>query len=99
MVIGWIYSRDLFDTSWKGLHEVLPIVIDEESRMFSCVLSMPQWRVVIGNLIDRSYRIRTYTPDAGDHGELFWSDFGALILTPMRILRPIILGYCRSCFW
>ena len=44
MVIGWICSRDLFETSWEGLHEVLPIFIAEESRMFTCVLSLPQWR-------------------------------------------------------
>ena len=43
MVIGWICSRDLFETSWEGLHEVLTIVIAEESRMFMCVLSLPQW--------------------------------------------------------
>ena len=43
MVIGWICSCDLFETSWEGLHEVLPIVIVEESRMFTCVLSLPQW--------------------------------------------------------
>ena len=28
----------------EGLHEVLPIVIAEESRMFTRVLSLPQWR-------------------------------------------------------
>ena len=67
MVIGWICSRDLFETSWEGLHEGLPIVIAEESRMFTCVLSLPQWRL----FRNRSCRIRTYTPDAGDHGELF----------------------------
>ena len=44
MVIGWICSRDLFKTSWEGLHKVLPIVIAEESRIFLCVLSLPQWR-------------------------------------------------------
>ena len=44
MVIGWICSRDLFETSWEGIHEVLPIVTAEESRMFTCVLSLPQWR-------------------------------------------------------
>ena len=44
MVIGWICSRYIFKTSWEGLHEVLPIVIAEESRMFTCVLSLPQWR-------------------------------------------------------
>ena len=57
MVIGWICSLDLFETSWEGLHDVLPIVIAEESRMF------------IVNL-NHSCRIRTYTPDVGDH-ELF----------------------------
>ena len=31
MVIGWICSRDLFETSWEGLHEVLPIVIPEKN--------------------------------------------------------------------
>ena len=35
MVIGWICSRDLFETSWEGSHELLPIVIAEESRMFT----------------------------------------------------------------
>ena len=44
MVIGWICSRDLFETSWEGLHEALPIVIAKERRMFTCVLSLPQWR-------------------------------------------------------
>ena len=75
MVIGWICSRDHFKTSWEGLHEVLPIVIAKESKLFSCVLSLPLSGVVIVTL-NRSYRIRTYTPDAGDHGELFWSGFG-----------------------
>ena len=36
MMIGWICSRDLCETSWEGLHEVLLIVIAEESRMFTC---------------------------------------------------------------
>ena len=44
MVIGWIRSRDLLETSWEGLYEVLPIVIAKKSRMFTCVLSLPQWR-------------------------------------------------------
>ena len=35
MVIGCICSRDLSETSWEDLHEVLPIVIAEESRMFT----------------------------------------------------------------
>ena len=35
MVIGWIFSRDLFETSWEGLHEVLPIIIADETRVFS----------------------------------------------------------------
>ena len=37
MVIGWICSRELFEISWESLHEVLPIVITEESRMFNYV--------------------------------------------------------------
>ena len=36
MVIGLTCSRDLFKTSWEGLHEVLPIVIAAKSRMFWC---------------------------------------------------------------
>ena len=44
MLIGWMCSRDLFETSWEGLHKVLLIVIAEESRMFTCVLSLSQWR-------------------------------------------------------
>ena len=44
MVIGWICSRDVFGTSWESLHEVLPILIAEERRMFTWVLSLPQWR-------------------------------------------------------
>ena len=43
MVIGWICSRDLLEKSWEGLHEVLPVVIGE-SRMFTCVLLLPQGR-------------------------------------------------------
>ena len=74
MVIGWICSCDLFETSWEDRDEVLPIVIAEESRMFTCVLSLPQWR--FSRNFEPLYGIRTYTPDAGDHGELFWSGFG-----------------------
>ena len=45
MVIGWICSRDLFETSWEGLYEVLPIVVAEKSGMSTCVpLSSPQCR-------------------------------------------------------
>ena len=71
MVIGdWL---DLFDTSWEGLHEVLPIVIAEESRMFTFVLSLPQWRCYRN--FEPPDGIRTFAPDAGDHGKLFWSGF------------------------
>ena len=42
MVIGWIESRDLFETSGR-LTRNTAIVIAEESRMFSCVLSLRQW--------------------------------------------------------
>ena len=43
MVIGWIYSRDLFETSWEDLHEVLPIFIAEES-FIRVSFHLPQWR-------------------------------------------------------
>ena len=75
MVIGWICSRDLFETSWEGLHEVLAIVIAEESSQCLRVCFHCLSGVVIVTL-NRSCHIRTYTPDAGDHGELFWSGFG-----------------------
>ena len=35
MVVGCICSRDLSETSWESSHEDLPIVIAEESRMFT----------------------------------------------------------------
>ena len=69
MVVGWICSRDLFETSWEGLREVLPIVIAKESRMFTCVLCCLSGVVIVTS--DRSCRLRTYTPDAEDHCGLF----------------------------
>ena len=75
MVIGWICSCGVFETSWEGLQKVLPIVIAEESRMFSWVLSLSQW-CCYHNFEPLVYCIRMYTPDAGDHGEPFWSGFG-----------------------
>ena len=38
------------------------------------VLSLPQWRCYRN--FEPPYRLRTSTPDAEDHGELFWSGFG-----------------------
>ena len=32
-MVMWICSRNLFKTSCEGFHEVLPIVIAEESRI------------------------------------------------------------------
>ena len=71
MVIGWACSRDLFETSWEGLHEVLSSPKRAECLRvcFHCLSG-----VIL--TLNRSYCIRTYTPDAGDHGELFWSGFG-----------------------
>ena len=70
MVIGWICSHDLFKTSWEGLHEVLPIVTAEECRMFFvCPF------IASVTTLNSSCRIPTYTLNAGDHGELFWSSF------------------------
>ena len=80
MVIGWICSRDLSETSWEGLHEALAIVIAGDSRMFSCVLSLPQWRCY-----------RTFVSHTNVH-EIMASFCGAvlveMILSPMYILRP-----------
>ena len=59
MGIGWICSRDLFETSWEGLHEALPIVIAEE-RIFHVCLHCLSGVVIV--TLNRSYRIRT---DAG----------------------------------
>ena len=73
MVIGWICSCDLFEASWEVLNDVPPIVIAEESSMFSCVLHGLSNVIVT---LNRPYGIPTYTPDAGDHGELFWIGFG-----------------------
>ena len=70
MVIGWIHSCDLFETSWEGLHEVLPIVITEESRMFICVCFHCLSGVVTVTL-NRLCRIRTYTPSVVVFG---WDD-------------------------
>ena len=39
MVIGWICSRDLFETSWGRLHEVLPIVIAGEQNGYVCYIA------------------------------------------------------------
>ena len=55
----------------ESVHEVLAIVIAEESRMFSYVLPLPQWYCC--HNFDHSYHIYKCTRD---HGELFWSSFG-----------------------
>ena len=59
----------------EGLHEVLPIVIAEESKMFSCVLSLPQWRCY-RNFEPLVSHTDVHAGHAGDHGELLWSGFG-----------------------
>ena len=73
MVIGWICSRDLFETSREGLHEVLAEVIAEESRMFICVLSLPQRRC--HRNFEPLVSHANVHSDAGNHGELFESGF------------------------
>ena len=83
MVIGWVCLRDLLEIFWEGLHEVLPIVTTEESRMFSRVLSSLQWHCYVIITFNCLYHIRTYTADAGDHGETFWSGFGWEWFSPL----------------
>ena len=88
MLIGGICSSDLFETSWEGLHEVLPTAIAEESRMFSCVLCCLSGVVIV--TLNRSY------PAYERHREIMASFSGVvlveMILTPMHILRSIILA-------
>ena len=47
--------------------------------------------------LTRAYGIRTYKPDAGDHGEFFRSGLVKMILTLMHILSPSIIAQCQSC--
>ena len=63
-----------FLTSWQGLHDVLPIIIAEGSRMFLFGFYCFSGIVII--TLNRLYRIRMYTLDGGDHGKLPWSGFG-----------------------
>ena len=84
---AWICSRDLFETPWEGLHEVLPIVIAEDSRLFLCVLSLSQWPCY-----------RNFEPLVSHTNihKIMKSFSGAvlveMILTPMHILRPSVLA-------
>ena len=71
MVVGWICSHDLFETSWEGLHKVLPIVMTKESRRFTVRVCFHCISGVVIVTLKRLCHIRTYTPDAGDHGKLF----------------------------
>ena len=91
-MIGWIYSRDLFEKSWECLYEVLPIVITEESRMFICVLSLPQWHccpnfeLLVWHIYERTRQMQ----------EIMVNFSGVvmveMILNPVHILRPSILA-------
>ena len=73
MVIGWICSRDLFETSWEAYTKYCPLSLPKRAEClrvsFHCLSG------VVFVTLNRSCRIRTFTPDAGDHGELFWSGF------------------------
>ena len=69
--IGWICSRHLFETSWERLTQsTAHCHRQREQNVFclSCVV------IVTFNCIV-SHTVRTYTPDAGLHGKLFWSGF------------------------
>ena len=43
--------------------------------------------------LNRSYRIRTYTLDAGDHGAIFWSGFGWDDSHPYVLFTPYCTDY------
>ena len=94
MVIGWICSHDLFKTSWEGLHQLLPIVITEESIMFLCVLSLPQWRCY-RNFEPLILHTNVHKIMASFSGVVLVE----MILTPMHILRTSILSKCQSCLF
>ena len=89
MVIGWICSRDFLETSWKGLHGVLPIVIAEESTMSTCVLSLPQWRCY-RNFEPLVSHTNVHTGCGRCMANISGSILFEMILTPMHILRPSI---------
>ena len=97
---GWdgdwmvICSHDLFKTSWEGLHQVLPIVITEESIMFLCVLSLPQWRCY-RKFEPLILHTNVHKIMASFSGVVLFE----MILTPMHILRTGILSKCQSCLF
>ena len=70
----------------EGLHEVLP-VIAEESRMFSCVLSLPQW-LCYRNFEPLVSRTNVHEIMASFSGVVLVE----MILNPMHILRPSMLA-------
>ena len=83
-----ICSRDLFETSWERL---LSIVNTEKSRVFMCVLTLPQW------CCSRNFEpLVSHTnvhPECGRSWRTFLERFLVeMILTPMHILRPSILA-------
>ena len=72
LAIGWIFPRDLFETFWEDLHEVRPIFVAEESRLFTRVLSLPHW----GCYRNFELLVPHTNVHEGDYAELFWSGFG-----------------------
>ena len=92
MVIGWICSRGLSETSWElGLQEVLPIVIAENSRMFTCVLSLPQWHCY--RKFEPLVSHTNVHAGCGRSWRAFLKRFLVeMILTTMHTLRPSILA-------
>ena len=92
MVIGSICSRDLFEASWEGLHEVLPIFVADEGRMFTCVLSLPQWRF-FRNVFEPLVSHTNVHAGCGRSWQAFLERFLVeMILTTMHTLRPSILA-------
>ena len=96
MVIGWICSRDLFETSWEGLQEVLPIVIAEE-RMFTYALSLPQW-CCFRNFEPLMSRTNIHAGCGRSWRALLEWFLVEMFLSTMHTLRPSILARCQSCF-
>ena len=96
-MIGWICSRDLFETSWEGLHVVLTHCHRQrEQNVFVCV-SLPPWRCYrnFEPLVSHTNVHAGYTRSWRAFLKRFLVE---TILTTMHTLRPSIRAYCTSCY-
>ena len=69
MVIVWICSRDFSRHLGKAYTKYCPLSSPKRAECLRVCFHCLSGVVIVA--LNRSCRIRTYTPDAGDHGELF----------------------------